>query len=407
MTAFADDGRAAPRAASDTRTHHLLDHPLASYYLVNGITALLLVFGLVMVLSASVVTAIKRHESAFGIFDKQLLFAAVGVAVFFVARRMPMRFFRLIGYPLLLAAFVLMLLLPFIGKSVWGATRWIAVGPIQLQPSELMKLGLLLWGADLFARKNKLLDETKHILVPFLPVLMVAWLVMLYQKDLGTTMIVGIIAGSLLWTVGTPGRVLARLGGAAIGAVVLMITQEGFRFARVEAWLNPEDHAANEAYQALQGRAALASGRWLGYGLGESRQKWSWVPHQDTDFIFAIIGEELGLAGTLLVVALFSALAYTGVRIACRARDLFSKLLAAGITAWLVGQAIINVSAVIGLVPVTGVPLPLISVGGTSLVVSLFALGMLAAIARREPGARDALAQRRKLRSYLRLRRTA
>jgi cell division protein FtsW len=178
-------------------------------------------------------------------------------------------------------------------------------------------------------------------------------------------------------------------------SVWAMVVMEPFRFQRVYAWLHPARYATNEAYQALQGLSGLASGGWIGFGLGASRQKWGYVPNQDTDFIFSIIGEELGLIGTLLVVLLFSLLAYAGTRAARRTTDPFSRLAASGVTAWMVGQAVINMSAVIGLVPITGIPLPLVSFGGTSLIVTLFALGMLASIARREPGAPALWAARR------------
>jgi cell division protein FtsW len=379
--------RTGERPQPQRRVARMLDHPLASYHLVSGVTGLLLAFGLVMVLSASAVTAYSSHGSVFAVFDKQIVWAAVGVVVFLAARRLPIRFFRVIGYPALLVSLLLMVLVPVFGKQVSGATRWIDFGPIQVQPSELMKLSLLLWGADLLARKEKLLGQPKHVLVPFVPVVVVAIGLMMYQKDLGTTLVVVVLAASLLWTAGLPGRLLALLGAIGGSSVWAMVVMEPFRFQRVYAWLHPARYATNEAYQALQGLSGLASGGWFGFGLGASRQKWGYVPNQDTDFIFSIIGEELGLIGTLLVVLLFSLLAYAGTRAARRTTDPFSRLAASGVTAWMVGQAVINMSAVIGLVPITGIPLPLISFGGTSLIVTLFALGMLASIARREPGA--------------------
>ena len=378
-----------------------LEHPLASYNLVTGATALLLAFGLVMVLSASSVTALHKHGSAFFVFSNQVQWALIGVSVFLAARRLPIRFFRVIGYPALLVSLVLMVLVMFYGTEVSGATRWLVVGPIQIQPSELMKLSLLLWGADLLARKEKLMHQPKHILVPFLPLVLVATLLTLAQKDLGTTLVIAIIAWSLLWTVGTPGRILAGISSLGLAAVTMLAVVEPYRFDRISSWWNASSRADGKSYQYLQGLAGLASGGWVGFGLGQSRQKWGYIPNQDTDFIFSIIGEELGLVGTLVVVALFSLLAYTGVRVARRAPDPFSRLAASAITAWMVGQAIINMAAVLGLVPITGIPLPLISFGGTSLIVTLFALGMLASIARREPGAPALWAQRRRLRAML------
>jgi cell division protein FtsW len=405
MTAAAATTPAAPaRVRARGRIARLLDSPLASYHLVTGVTALLLAFGLMMVLSASAVTALHKNGSAFFVFDNQVRWAAIGIVVFLAARRLPVRFFRVVGYPALLGSLALMIVVPFVGKQVSGATRWIDFGPLQVQPSELMKLSLLLWGADLLARKEKLMHQAKHILVPFLPVVVMATVLTLAQKDLGTTLILAIVSWSLLWTVGTPARVLATVGTIGVTAVALLAVLEPYRFDRVAYWWHPEADVTGKSYQYLQGLAGLASGGWFGFGLGQSRQKWGYVPNQDTDFIFSIIGEELGLLGTLLVVALFTLLAYTGVRVARRAEDPFSRLAASGVTAWMVGQAVINMAAVVGLVPITGIPLPLISFGGTSLIVNLFALGMLASIARREPGAPEIWAGRRRLRSLIRRR---
>jgi len=412
MTALADRGTqpatAEPRERGEQgRIARMLDSPLASYTIVSGVTALMLAFGLVMVLSASSVTALNKHGSAFFVFNNQVRWALIGTTVFLAARRLPIRFFRVIGYPALLGSLALMVVVPFIGKQVAGATRWIDFGPLQIQPSELMKLSLLLWGADLLARKEKLMHQSKHILVPFLPVVVIATVLTLAQKDLGTTLVLVIISWSLLWTVGTPARVLAKLATVGVAAITLLAVLEPYRFARIKYWWTPDAGVTGQSYQYLQGLAGLASGGWFGFGLGQSRQKWGYVPNQDTDFIFSIIGEELGLVGTLAVVAVFSLLAYAGVRVARRADDPFSRLAASGVTAWMVGQAIINMAAVLGLVPITGIPLPLISFGGTSLIVNLFALGMLASIARREPGAPELWAARRRLRSLIPRRRRA
>lgn len=411
MTAFPADGvpgtpgrapgsptPAGTSAAAPARAR-LADHPLFSYYLLVGVTLALLAFGLMMVLSATSVTAIvDRDGSAFSIFVKQASMAAVGLAGFVLAQRVAPRFYRVVSYPLLFGALVLLVLVPFIGVHNLGATRWIAVGPIQLQPSEIAKLALILWAADLYARKEKLLTERRHLLMPFLAVAGLMAGLVLYQKDLGTTTVIAIITFAMLWTVGAPARVLVTLGALGAAGAALVAIVEPYRFARVQAWLQPELYADTFNYQSQQGLTALASGGWFGHGLGASRQKWQYLPEHETDFIFAIVGEELGLVGTLSVVALFGLLAYAGLRIARRTPDLFGRLVATCVVAWLVGQALVNMATVVRLVPVTGIPLPLISVGGTSLIVTLTALGILACLARREPGAAQAWAERPRLR---------
>jgi cell division protein FtsW len=379
----------------------LLARPLTSYYLVLGATMLLLVLGLVMVLSASSVTAFTRSGSSFSIFDRQAVWAALGVPAFWVASRLPVRALRVLGYPLLLAAMALLAIVPLVGSARFGATRWLDVGPVQLQPSELAKLGLVLWGADLFARKRRLLGDWRHLLVPFLPVVVTLVVLVMLGRDLGSTLVLLVLTFALLWIVGAPGRVLAVLTACCAGGVTLLAMVEPYRLQRVTAFLHPERDPSGASYQLLQGLYALGSGGWFGVGLGASRQKWQYLPNSYTDFIFAIVGEELGLVGCFAVLALFGTLAYAGVRIARRTTDPFSRLVAGAVTTWMVAQALINMGAVTKLLPVTGIPLPLISFGGTSLVVTMLALGALAGVARREPGAAAALAAREPIRRRL------
>jgi cell division protein FtsW len=286
-------------------------------------------------------------------------------------------------------------LIPGIGRSSHGATRWINLpGGLQVQPSEPAKLALVLWGADLLARKDKLLGDWKHVLIPLVPgTLLLVGLVML-EPDLGTTTVLIVVLLALLWVSGASGRVFGALGlsfGAGAGVLALSAP---YRMARLVSFRDPFAHAAGSGYQAVHGIYALASGGWWGVGLGASREKWAYLPNAYTDYIYAIIGEELGLLGTLVVLALFALLGYAGIRIASRSRDKFTQLAAAGITAWLLCQALVNIGYVIGLLPVTGIPLPLVSFGGSALVPTLIALGMLLSFARREPGAAAALARR-------------
>jgi cell division protein FtsW len=295
---------------------------------------------------------------------------------------------------LLLLTVSLLVLVLVRGKTVDGATRWLVVGPLTLQPSELAKLALALWGADLYARKPKLLSDWRHAFIPLLPVTtLMAGLIML-EPDMGTTLVLFCVLIALFWVVGMPARQFGGFFGVMTACSVVIAMIEPYRLDRIRAFLNPDTDVLGTGYQAMQGRIGIAQGGWFGLGLGNSRQKWGILPNGDTDFIFAIIGEELGLLGTVIVIALFALLAYVGLRIATRTTDRFSRYAAAAVTIWMLGQAIINMGAVVGLVPITGIPLPLISFGGSSLVPTLFALGMLASFARREPGAAEALAAR-------------
>jgi cell division protein FtsW len=293
-----------------------------------------------------------------------------------------------------------MVLIPGLGASPDGqqATRWLRFGGIfQVQPSEPAKLALVLWGSDLLARKEQLkqLNEWRQLLIPLLPGSALLVLLVMLGNDLGTTLILLTIFMSLLWVVGAPSRLFLGMTGLVGMLVSILTVVEPYRMRRITGFL--DSSATTQLginYQSTQGLNALGSGGWFGAGLGEGRAKWGAVPHADTDFIFAIIGEELGLIGTLLVLGLFGLLAYAGLRIARRVKDPFMRLAAAGATAWLVVQAIVNIGAVIKVLPVTGIPLPLVSYGGSALIPTLIALGMLLSFAKREPGARQALAAR-------------
>jgi cell division protein FtsW len=375
----------------------LLHRPLASYYLVVGCTALLLALGLVMVLSASSVVAYDESGSSFTFFVKQALWVTLGLPLLWVAARLPVRAYRLLGYPLLLLSVFLLLLVlvPGVGKNVNGATRWIDLGgPLRLQPSEPAKLALVLWGADLLVRKRRLLTEWKHLLIPLLPVTGLLVLLVMVGRDLGTTLVILTIFLALLWVIGAPGRLFALLVTGIAGLVTVMIITEPYRLKRITGFLNPFADLKGSGWQAAQGIYALASGGWFGLGLGASREKWDYLPHAHTDFIYAVIGEELGLVGGVVVLLLFATLAYAGVRIAQRTRDPFARLAAGAVTAWVTVQAFVNIGAVLGVLPITGIPLPLISFGGSALLPTLFALGMLLSFAKQEQGAAAALAAR-------------
>jgi cell division protein FtsW len=377
----------------------LLDRPLTSYYLVLGCSMLLLALGMVMVLSASSIRQYQYTGSAFTLFDKQALWVAIGLPLMWLAARLPVKVFRALAYPLMLlsALALAVALIPGLGQSVNGAQRWISFGgPFQLQPSEPAKLALILWGADLLARKEKLrqLTEWRQLLIPLLPGAGVLVLFVMLGSDLGTTLVLLTIFLALLWVVGAPGRLFVGMAGVTGVLVAILIVVEPYRMQRLTGFLDQSGNQLDINYQGIQGLYAIASGGWFGTGLGEGRAKWDYLPNPETDFIFAIIGEELGLIGTLLVVGLFGLLAYAGLRIARRVNDPFMQLAAAGATAWLAVQAIVNIGAVIGVLPITGIPLPLVSYGGSALIPTLIVLGMLLSFAKREPGARQALAAR-------------
>jgi cell division protein FtsW len=394
------------RAAAQARAQHvrdatlrltaLLDKPLASYYLVLGCTLLLLAVGLMMVLSAGTAYDLDNGYPAYSMFFKQLAGAVVGLVLMWLAARSSPRLFRAFAYPLLLAALVGVALVLIFGVEVDGAKRWLIVAGTQVQPSELAKLALAVWGADLLARKERLgqLTDARHLLVPLLPGAALLSLLVLLGKDLGTTFLLLVIFLALLWIIGAPGKLLAGMAGLTAFVLLIVVAVHPYELARITAFFSTHSPSCQtlSCYQLIQGKDALGSGGLFGVGTGASRAKWGWVPNSPTDFIFAILGEELGLVGTVCVVALYGGIAFAGLRIARRAPDTFSRLAAGAITVWLVVQAMVNMGAVLGLLPISGVPLPLISAGVSSLLASLVALGMLMAFARSEPGAAQALA---------------
>jgi cell division protein FtsW len=372
-----------------------LDRPLTSYYLILGITTLLLALGLVMVLSTSSVAELNLGEPPYAGFQHQLLGVAIGLPCMWIAARCAPSVFRAAAYPLLFLTILALLLTPLIGTQSGGVTRDIQFGALTFQPSELAKLAFLLWGADLLARKEKLgqLKDWRHLLIPLLPGCGILSLLVMLGDDLGTTFLMLVIFLALLWVIGTPLRLYAGIIGLILFVLLVLVVVAKWRFQRLATFLNPQGGPTGPDMQSIQGQWAVGSGGWFGVGLGASRAKWGWVPNDTTDFIFAIIGEELGLVGTICVTLLYGGIALAGLRIARRVRDTFSRLAAAGATAWIVGQAIVNIGAVLRLLPITGVPLPLVSSGLSSLVVTMVALGMLMSFAKREPGAAQALAE--------------
>ncbi|WP_367323824.1 putative lipid II flippase FtsW [Streptomyces sp. HUAS ZL42] len=398
---------AAPRPPRDnpvrrlcTRARKAWDRPLTAYYLILGGSLLITVLGLVMVYSASQITALQMSLPGSFFFRKQFLAAAIGAGLLLVASRMPVKLHRALAYPILAGAVFLMVLVqvPGIGMAVNGNQNWISLGgSFQIQPSEFGKLALVLWGADLLARKQdkKLLTQWKHMLVPLVPVAFMLLGLIMLGGDMGTAIILTAILFGLLWLVGAPTRLFVGVLSIAGLIGVILIKTSPNRMARLACIGATEPRAgATDCWQAVHGIYALASGGIFGSGLGASVEKWGQLPEAHTDFIFAVTGEELGLAGTLSVLALFAALGYAGIRVAGRTEDPFVRYAAGGVTTWIVAQAVINIGAVLGLLPIAGVPLPLFSYGGSALLPTMFAIGLLIAFARDDPAARAALAMR-------------
>ncbi|MFD6952664.1 cell division protein FtsW [Nocardiopsis sp. TSRI0078] len=374
-----------------------LDRPLTSYYLILGTGALLIALGLVMVLSSTMVDSISETGSAFSTFQKQLVSAAIGLPLMILASHMPQRVFRLVGYPAMIVSAALLLLTVFQGVQINGATRWLDIGGLVVQPSEPAKLAFALWGANILARKDELreLTEWRHLLIPLLPGCGLLVLLVMLGSNLSTALVFLVTFLGLLWVVGAPGRLFVAMFGLVLGLAVIAIAIEPYRMARVTSFLDPgAADPLGADMQSLHGLYALGTGGVLGVGIGASREKWGFLPFAESDFVFAIIGEEFGLLGTLLVLALFGVLGYAGLRVAFRVKEPFPRLAAFAIVTWILGQAMVNVGAVIGLLPVTGVPLPLVSYGGSSLVSTMAALGVLLALAKTEPQAQKALEAR-------------
>lgn len=384
---------------SYTRVKRAWDRPLTAYYLIFGSSLLITVLGLVMVYSASMIQALQLDLPAAYFFRKQFVAAVLGSVLLLVAMRMPVKLHRALAYPILAVTVFLMVLvqIPGIGRSVNGNQNWIYLGgPFQLQPSEFAKLALVLWGADLLARKHdkRLLTQWKHMLVPLVPVAFMLLGLIMLGGDMGTAIILTAILFGLLWLAGAPTRLFAGVLSIAALLGVILIKTSPNRMARLACIGATDPGPGDQCWQAVHGIYALASGGFFGSGLGASVEKWGQLPEPHTDFIFAITGEELGLAGTLSVLALFAALGYAGIRVAGRTEDPFVRYAAGGVTTWITAQAVINVGAVLGLLPIAGVPLPLFSYGGSALLPTMFAIGLLIAFARQDPAAKAALAMR-------------
>lgn len=388
-------------AGSWVRTvQEALDRPLTSYYLLVGAAALLLVIGLIMVMSASSVYAYRYYNGdSYAVVKKQLVWVLLGIPTAWVASRMTQRWIRRLVWPAYALSLVLLLLTAFMGISVYGNKNWLALGPIQIQPSEIAKLSLVLWSAHIYALKERRLRNVHEIIMPVVPGVLLATGLVLVGHDLGTALIFFAILLGLLWVVGFPTRLFTIALLVVGSAALFFVGTSKERLVRIGNFLDPFKDLQGAGWQAGHGLYALSTGGWFGQGIGASQQKWGDLPEAHTDFIFAVLGEELGLVGTLLVIALFAVLAFAAIRVARHTADPFVRYVTFGVVVWLLGQALINIGMVLAFLPVIGIPLPLVSYGGSALLPSLVALGLVIGFARREPEAALALAQRKKSRS--------
>jgi cell division protein FtsW len=363
-----------------------LGRPLASFHLVLAVFGLLTVLGLVMVLSASSVVSLQdTTHSVYTVFKKQLLFVVIGMAVFWVGLRMPLRIMRQASAAAVVVCIALLVLVLAIGKTFNGARSWFVIGPLSFQPIEVAKLALVLWGAHVLVLKKAVLHQYRHLLVPVVPAALLMFALVMMQPDLGGTVTLVVVLFSLLWFAGAPMRLFGAIALGGVAGIVVLAIGASYRLDRVLSFLQPEADPQGAGLQSLQATYALANGGLLGRGLGQGQSKWLYLPNVHNDFIFALIGEELGFLGCALVLGLFVMLAVVGLRIAARNIDPWIRMVAATLTVWLVGQAAINILYVVGLLPVTGITLPMISAGGSSVVVTMFVFGILANCARHEP----------------------
>ncbi|MFJ5957897.1 putative lipid II flippase FtsW [Paenarthrobacter sp. NPDC092416] len=358
----------------------------STYYLILGCALALTAIGIMMVLSASSVEAISEGKSPYGDAMKQAMFGAMGLIGMYAISRTNVNWMKKLSWWGLGSVIVLLVLVQVFGRSVNGNKNWIDLGGVTLQPSEIAKLALCIWIAAVLARKEKLLHRWWHVIIPVIPGAGLVIVLVMLGNDLGTVIVIAVIVAAGLFFAGVPTRMLLIAGAvAAVGATVATASSSN-RICRITSWLGNASTACTEqfdfTFQSTNGMYGLAQGSWTGLGLGQSRQKYNWLPEAHNDFIFAIIGEELGLVGTIVVLVLFAILGIAIFRVVIRQTDPFQRTLAGGIMVWLLGQASMNMAVVTQLLPVIGVPLPFISYGGSALVMSLCGVGVVLSLAR-------------------------
>lgn len=353
------------------------------FYRLLGVTLFLVAFGVVMVLSASSIDSLVANNNSFEVAGRQLIFATVGLVALSFVSLLSVDFIRSKAKLFFIGAMILQLAVLFIGRDVNGNRNWIDVfGLFTIQPSEFLKVAVILHVSLYLANQNQFLDDPK-VWQRALIISAAAIALVLAGRDLGTGIIMAITFIGLLALAGMPGKILNLTLGVIVVLTPIALMSSSSRIGRITAWLNPNGvDPLNYNWQSEHGMWALAAGRIFGAGLGESKMKWSWIPEVENDFIFAIIGEELGLVGALVVILLFVFLAFSMLRIMQRTNDPFKRNVVQGVMLWIVFQALVNIAVVLRLLPVLGVPLPLISAGGSSLISALTAVGVVLAIER-------------------------
>lgn len=350
------------------------------FYRLAGLTGFLVVFGLVMVLSSSSIDSLVANRDAYYIFSRQFLYALIGLTLMLVIASMPLNFIRNRVGLVLMIGFGLQLSVPFFGFSVNGNTNWISIAGFTLQPSEFLKLALIMYMGWFISNREFEMDNPQRVLYPLLAVGGAAVFLVMVGRDLGTAVIFAFIIFGTLLMAGAPGKILGRVALAAIALAAVATATSTSRMARITAWLNPGS-ASSDAFnwQFEHGTWALAAGGIFGVGLGNSKMKWSWIPEVENDFIFAVIGEELGLVGAMVVIGLFALLIASLIRVMLRAQTTFARITTLGVVIWILSQSAVNIAVVLGVLPVLGVPLPLISAGGSSLIATLAGIGLVLA----------------------------
>ncbi|TRW42816.1 FtsW/RodA/SpoVE family cell cycle protein [Georgenia yuyongxinii] len=395
--------RATPRAGSRaSRSAAAADREITalSYYLVAGAALLLLAIGVVMVLSASTIESIRDNDgNPYAEFVGQAKFVLIGLPLGIAASRVPVEWYRRLAWPAFIGALGLqMLIFSPLARGQGGNVNWIYLPGVgqTVQPSEFLKLALALWLGLVLARKGRLLADWRHVLLPGIVGAGAAVGLVMAGHDMGTVLVIVALVAGAYFVAGLPLRWFGVAGVLGAGATAFLVALSPSRVNRVMSFLGAsEADPSGVGFQTRHGLWGLGTGGVSGIGLGASREKWSYLPEAQNDFIFAILGEELGLFGTLVVLGLFAVLALGMFRVVRRHRDPFAQITTAAIATWILAQALVNIGVVIGLLPVIGVPLPLVSAGGSAMISSLMAIGVVLAFARTEPGAARALASRK------------
>ncbi|MBE0447698.1 MAG: putative lipid II flippase FtsW [Actinobacteria bacterium] len=362
------------------------------YYRLFGLIFVMVLFGLIMVLSASSARAFDSTGDSYYYIKRQLISVAIGSVALLFFSQIPVRSLQKLALPAIIAAILMLftVLIPELGKTTGGASRWIPIGGFRIQPSEFAKLAVILYTADFLTKRRKFLGDFKEI-YPYSAVMILIILLVMKQPDMGTTLAICMAAFVMIFIGGFNLGYVIGIGTAGLITGAYLIYSASYRLERITAFLNPMADPLGKRWQIMQSLIAFGSGGLFGVGLGMSKQKYFYLPAAHTDFIFAIIGEELGLLGALFTISLFAFFAYYGIRVSFRCKDHFGRLLGAGLTSMIVLQALVNMGAVTAMLPITGIPMPFISYGGSSLIINLASAGILLSIAvenRREASSR-------------------